>query len=132
MREGDEERFKLLQNYYLKCDDAADKSWSLRALGCTTNEKLLQELLNWILTSDDVRPQDKVFPFRTVANNLVGRELAWKFLQDKWDEWFKLFDGGFLVQHLAKMPSSFVTLDKANEVEKFFLVKLMLLFVHDL
>ena len=46
--------------------------------------------------------------------------LVLQFLQKRWDEWFKLFEGGFLVQHLAKIPSGFVSLEKAKEVQAFY------------
>jgi len=36
------------------------------------------------------------------------------------DEWYKKFEGGFLVQHLAKLPAEFVSFEKAKEVEEFY------------
>jgi len=117
---GGKEQFELLRNYYRKTDDPADKSWALRALGYTTKEELIEELLKWILESEEVRSQDKVFPFSVVGSHIKGRELAWKFLQKHWNDWFKKFDGGFMVQHLAKVPQYFVTFEKADEIEKFY------------
>jgi len=117
---GGKEQFELLQNYYRKTDDPADKSWALRALGYAQKEELIEELLKWIKESDEVRSQDKVFPFSVVGSHIKGREIAWKHLQNNWNDWFKFFDGGFIVQHLAKIPQHFVSFEKANEIEKFY------------
>jgi aminopeptidase N len=120
IRKGGKKEFELVKAHYLTVDDPAEKSWSLRSLGSTEDPQLLKDLLQWILDSDHVRSQDKVFPFNTVARNLKGRQLAWDFLKANWEKWYSTFDGGFLVQHLVKLPSGFVTEEKADEVEEFF------------
>ncbi|ETO03520.1 Aminopeptidase N precursor, partial [Reticulomyxa filosa] len=67
--------------------------------------------------SDDVRIQDNVFTFRVVAYSQIGREISWNYLQKTFEQWYKIVEGGFLVQHLAKIPSEFVSFQKAVEVE---------------
>ena len=82
MKFGTAKDFESLRAFYIKADDPADKTWSLRSLGLTRDPKCISTLLEWILTNDkEVRSQDKVFPFRTVAHTLAGRDLAFKFLQ---------------------------------------------------
>jgi len=121
VKNGGDEEFESVKKYYNTTENPLDKSAALRALGMVPSEKKITELLEWIISSDEVRSQDKVFPYRTLAHSgAKGREMAWQFLQKRWDQWFKLFEGGFLVQHLAKIPSGFVTADKAKEVEAFF------------
>ena len=41
-------------------------------------------------------------------------------IQDRWSEWFAKFEGGFLIQHLAKIPSGYVDKNKADEVEAWY------------
>jgi len=131
IKNGDKEQFDLLRAHYLKADDPADKSWSLRALGYTQNEEQIEVLLKWLLESNEVRSQDKVFPFNIAGSHINGREIAWKHLKKYWADWYKLYDGGFMVQHLAKIPQNFVTFEKADEIEQFFFPLLMLLNVKD-
>ena len=34
---------------------------------------------------------------------MQGRELAWKFAQDNWDELYNRYEGGFLLSRLIKV-----------------------------
>jgi puromycin-sensitive aminopeptidase len=73
--------------------------------------------------SSEVRSQDTVFVIGGVAANPKGRELAWKFVQEKWDELFVRYDGGFLLSRLVQTTTGdFTTEEKAKEVEAFFAV----------
>lgn len=123
IKNGGENELNALKKYYnYDGIDAMDKSSALRAMGYVNyNDEAIHNLLEWVMNSDEVRKQDKVFPYRCCANSgQRAREISWQFLQKRWAEWFKLFEGGFLVQHLAKIPSGFVTLEKAKEVEAFY------------
>jgi len=122
IKNGGEEEYNALMKYYNTTENPLDKSYSLRSLGLVQySEKAMTAFLEWVISSDEVRSQDKVFPYRAMAGSgAKGREMSWQFLQKRWDDWFKLFDGGFLVQHLAKIPSGFVTAEKAKEVEEFY------------
>ena len=122
IKNGGEKEFAALKQYYNTTENPLDKSHSLRSLGMVRySDKAMTDFLEWVISSDEVRSQDKVFPYRALAaSGAKGREAAWKFLQERWDQWFKLFEGGFLIQHLAKIPSGFVTAEKAKEVEEFY------------
>jgi aminopeptidase N len=117
---GGKKEFDTLRDYYRKATDPSEKSWALRSLAYTRTPATISDLLAWCLNSEEVRSQDKVFPIRVVGSSIAGRELAWSFLQKNFDELYKMLGGGFLVQHLVKVPSSFVSLKKANDVEKFY------------
>jgi len=73
--------YDILENYYKTVSDPAEKQWALRSLGSTRDPELINRLLYWIKDSEEVRNQDKVFPFRTAAQSNAGREIAWNFLQ---------------------------------------------------
>merc|ERR1719361_3233383 len=122
IKNGKEKEYNALKQYYNTTENPLDKSSALRSLGMVRySDKAMSDFLEWVISSDEVRSQDKVFPYRSIASSgSKGREMAWQFLQKRWDEWFKLFEGGFLVQHLAKIPSGFVTAEKAKEVEAFY------------
>lgn len=51
----------------------------------------------------------------------TGREMAWEFLQQHWQELFDRYEGGFLLTRLVKYcTENFATEERANEVEQFF------------
>jgi len=122
IKNGKEKEYNALKQYYNTTENPLDKSSALRSLGMVRySDKAMSDFLEWVISSDEVRSQDKVFPYRSMASSgSKGREMAWQFLQKRWDEWFKLFEGGFLIQHLAKIPSGFVTAEKAKEVEDYY------------
>lgn len=89
---------------------------------CSFNPKQQQKTLEFAMGSE-VRSQDTVFVIAGVAANPKGRELAWKFVQEKWTELFTRYDGGFLLSRLVQTTSAdFTTEEKAKEVEAFFAV----------
>ena len=56
-----------------------------------------------------------------MAGNLRGRQLAWQFVQDNWDEFDRRYgDGGFGLMRLVSVCGNFVDAAKIDEVEAFF------------
>ena len=85
-----------------------------------TSPELLQETLTRSLT-DDVRLQDTITVVTAVAANLNGRDLAWNFLKDQWEEFDKRYGGGgFGLMRLVSICGTFSTADKLEEVKSFF------------
>ena len=37
--------------------------------------------------------------------SVKGREMAWKFVQDNWDEFHNRYEGGFLLSRLIKVKA---------------------------
>ncbi|ETO01965.1 hypothetical protein RFI_35475 [Reticulomyxa filosa] len=93
VKNGGKDEFYAIKKYYLTVQDSTEKQWAI---------------------------QDNVFPFRVVANSQICREISWNYLQKTFEQWYKIFEGGFLVQHLAKIHSEFVSFQKAAEVETFY------------
>lgn len=51
----------------------------------------------------------------------IGRELAWDFLRNHWQEFHERYEGGFLLTRLVKYTTeNFASEERALEVEKFF------------
>ncbi|ETO13693.1 Aminopeptidase N precursor [Reticulomyxa filosa] len=117
---GGKEEFDTLQKYYLSTTDSSEQGRALRALALTTNPDIIPKLLEWIKDSDKIRNHDRVLPFSIVAQGIAGREMAWQMLQKTFDQWYSMFEGGFLGRDLVKIPSSFVSFEKADEIEKFY------------
>ena len=111
-----------------------DAMWQLRAdtplqeekvrflYGLTSFEDkaLLEETLNRSL-GDEVRVHDTVSVITLVAGNTLGRDLAWQFLKDNWDELDRRYgEGGFAIMRLVGIASAFTTLDMHDDVQRFF------------
>ena len=81
---------------------------------------LLEETLERSL-GDEVRVHDTVSVITLVAGNTLGRDLAWQFLKDNWDELDRRYgEGGFAIMRLVGIASAFTTLDMHDDVERFF------------
>lgn len=73
------------------------------------------------MLQDEVRSQDSVFVIISVANNVLGRNLAWEFFKENWSELMNRYQGGFLLARLVKfITENFASEDMAQEVENFF------------
>ena len=53
-----------------------------------------------------MRSQDTVFVIGGVTGSVKGRERAWQFVQDKWDDLQKRYQGQFLMARLVKVGLS--------------------------
>ena len=117
---GDAETYARLWELYEQADLQEEKIRLGLAMARFTQPELLQETLRRSLT-DAVRSQDTITVITAVAANLLGRQLAWQFVQDNWPELDRRYgDGGFGLMRLVSICSNFVAADKAAEVEAFF------------
>merc|ERR1711881_164856 len=89
-------------------------------MGGCDDEDMIKRVLDFSL-SDEVKAQDTVFCIAGCTRSLVGRQLTWKFFQDKWATLHEMYSGGFLINRLIKCVSSdFATVEMADEVKTFF------------
>ena len=92
----------------------------LLSLARFASPDLLQETLERSL-SDDVRSQDTITVVTAVAGNLRGRDLAWSFVKDHWEEFDRRYGGGgFGLMRLVSTCGIFVDAEKLADVESFF------------
>jgi len=92
----------------------------LLSLARFASPDLLQETLERSLT-DDVRSQDTITVVTAVAGNLHGRELAWSFVKDRWEEFDRRYGGGgFGLMRLVSICGAFADAGKLADVESFF------------
>ena len=97
-----------------------EKIRMLMSLARFQQEDLLRETLDRALT-DDVRLQDTIFVVSAVAANNRGRNLAWDFLKEKWDEFDRRYgSGGFGLMRLVAITNAFTSNEKRDDVAAFF------------
>jgi puromycin-sensitive aminopeptidase len=118
---GNSSAYEAVLKIFREADLHEEKVRCLRALGYSQQPDLLQRTLEFSLSAE-VRSQDTVFVIASVALNRYGREMAWQFLQDRWDEFDRRYGkGGFLLARLiSSTTENFTTEDRAQEVEAFF------------
>ena len=93
----------------------------IRALSGFPDPELIQETLDRSLDDDHVRSQDTISVMVATASNPHGRELAWRFLKDNWDEFDRRYgEGGFAIMRLVSIAGVFTTPEKRAEVREFF------------
>ena len=92
----------------------------LLSLARFASPELLQETLERSLT-DEIRLQDTITVVTAVAGNLHGRDLAWSFVKDRWEEFDRRYGGGgFGLMRLVSICGAFVDAGKLADVEAFF------------
>jgi len=83
---GDAEEWDFAWDRYQNSNVASEKSNLLAGLACTDQVWLLNRYLNKSLTEGSgVRKADGRTVISRIAHNLVGRDLAFDFVRDKWD-----------------------------------------------
>ncbi|XP_068631135.1 membrane alanyl aminopeptidase-like [Battus philenor] len=86
LRDGGYEDWRFLYQRRLNSNNQADQVAMLRALGCTTNDRAIEEFLQMVLSSD-VRAQDRVnalsFLYTGGQNNV---KLALQFVKQRVDD----------------------------------------------
>ena len=104
--------------------NAATEEEKVRVLGALTeftDRSLLQTTLERVLDVEYVRTHNAVGVMARMSMNPQGRDLAWQFLKDNWDEFERRYaDGGFAIMTLVGITGRFTTEDKAEDVAKFF------------
>ncbi len=115
------EGYDAVLRVYREADLHEEKNRCLRALGCSADKDLLRRTLKFSL-SDEVRGQDTPLAVAGVATNPLGRDLAWDFLRENWQEFDARYgQGGFIIARIVSIATEdFTTLEKAAEVEAFF------------
>ncbi|MPC23578.1 Aminopeptidase N [Portunus trituberculatus] len=89
--EGGEHEWTFAWQQYVAANVGSEKVTLLRAMACTRRPWLLSKYLEMALSPDSgIRKQDAHTVFGAIASNDVGRQLAWVFLQDHWDDIYDL------------------------------------------
>ncbi|XP_046969043.1 puromycin-sensitive aminopeptidase [Vanessa cardui] len=120
LAEANEATFQRFLQLYRAADLHEEKDRISRALGAVKDPALLKRVLEFAV-SDEVRAQDTVFVIVSVAVSRNGRDLAWQFFKDHWQEFMDRYQGGFLLARLVKSTTeNFASEACAQEIEEFF------------
>ena len=119
-QEGDRAVYDRIWDLERAAELHEEKIRLLMSLARFQQQDLLRETLDRALT-DDVRLQDTIFVVSAVAANSRGRDLAWEFLKEQWDEFDRRYGGGgFGLMRLVAITNSLTTNEKRDDVAAFF------------
>ncbi|XP_075148016.1 aminopeptidase N isoform X1 [Haematobia irritans] len=107
MEEGSFQEWHFAYRQYNRTTSASEKEQILSSLGCTTKPWLLSKYLNMTLNSTLIMKQDGARAFRAVAENPIGFEIAFDFLQSNIKEIAEYYGDGFST--LTSMIKSITT-----------------------
>jgi len=118
---GNESTWEAILHIFRTAEMSEEKVRALRALGHSRNTDLIRKTLDLSLT-DEVRAQDMFYAAGNCAANSAGRELTWKYLQERWTDFERrLGESQFLFGRIISYATKdFTDPEKAKEVEKFF------------
>ena len=119
-QQGDEATYGTIWDLYDGSPLEEEKMRLLMALGNFSDTGLLGETLERSL-SDRVRYHDTIQVVSGVAANRLGRDMAWDFVKENWDEFSRRYsDGLFALSRLVGITARFTTQERLDDVEGFF------------
>ena len=117
---GGKNEFKRFEKIYKNGSSEEEMDRALRALCSFKNRVQLERTLE-LAFSDDVRVQDAFKAVSLMASNPFGIDLAWEYVKKHWSEIVERFAGGHLFARFILPFSKFKTVERANEIEEFFI-----------
>ncbi|CAF4116475.1 unnamed protein product [Rotaria socialis] len=120
---GNQETFEQFKALYRKSDAQEEKIRLLMALCSFDDETIQYQALEYIWNENEVRKQDHKTAFVALAtHNCKGCEIAWKYLQDNWNKIEETYGehDAHLIKFIEDVPNHFVTKDREEEVQKFY------------
>ncbi|KAG1710221.1 hypothetical protein DVH05_017225 [Phytophthora capsici] len=118
---GDAANAKLLQDLHNKSDFAEERRDCLSAMGFVSGAAAKLQVLEWAV--ENVRSQDIHGPFCSVASDKLGAQVAWQYIQDKWDFLAKKYSAMTLGSIVCGVVSRFQSEAMTVEVEAFMVDK---------
>ncbi|KAL0904018.1 hypothetical protein M5K25_026087 [Dendrobium thyrsiflorum] len=109
--------YDSLLKIYRETDLSQEKTRILSCLASSPDPDIVSEALNFVLSSE-VRNQDAVYGIGGISRE--GREVAWKWLKEKWEYISKTWTGFLITRFVSTIVSPFSSDEKADEIEEFF------------
>ncbi|KAH9396547.1 hypothetical protein TYRP_019569 [Tyrophagus putrescentiae] len=117
---SDDVSYETLMKLYRESDMQEEKNRLSTSLGHLKSLPMIEKVLKFSIC-EEVRSQDSVFVIGSIANNPLGRDLAWSFFKENRKLFIERYDAGSLICRLIKLVTEhFNTEERANEVETFF------------
>ncbi|XP_050293862.1 aminopeptidase Ey-like [Anthonomus grandis grandis] len=123
IRDGGQDEWDFAWNRYLNTNVASDKEILLNALSCSKEIWILSRFLEWSITDNSaIRKHDTARVFASIAENPVGRDLAYKFLKVNWSR-IREYLGStsmFMSSIISYTTNNFNTEEEVNDFKSFF------------
>jgi len=122
VKHGDQEEWDLVWDRMVAATDQAEEARLRGALACTRQPWLLQKLLDRVVEKNSkIRSMDGFRTIGSVAGNLIGADMAWRFTRENWDKVLAINSDskGGAAGLLQTMVSGFKTRIQLNEFEVF-------------
>lgn len=85
IKAGGQEEWDFAWQRYLKTNVGSEKEIIMTALGCSRETWILSRYLEWAVTENSgIRKQDTARVFASVASNVIGQQLTYRFLKNNW------------------------------------------------
>jgi puromycin-sensitive aminopeptidase len=123
VQHGSETDFETVLGAYANAPMDEERVRCIRALGCTRDTAKIRWLLDWGLDRSQVKSQDAIYVYSTLAANThKGRQAAWSYLRENWPVFYQRFGkGNFLLSSfVSSILRDFSTEEMASEAEEFF------------
>ena len=118
--QADQGVYDTLWRLYREADLHEEKVRILGALARVQDADLLSDLLGRSL-GEEVRSQDTPIVVVQAAGSPMGRDLAWTFVKENWDELDRRYGkGGFAIMRLVSLASGFSSAEREADVTAFF------------
>ena len=119
-KSGDERTYETMWDLHAAEHLQEEKVRLLSALTQFPEAELVDETLSRSF-GDRVRSHEAIGVIVRTAATRMGRDLAWQFLRDNWQEVDRRYgEGGFGLMFIVEITSGFSSGDRLYEVEKFF------------
>ncbi|CAH7667912.1 hypothetical protein BY996DRAFT_4583678 [Phakopsora pachyrhizi] len=120
VKHGGEDEYEAVLSVYRKPSNPSDKIAAMCALCATREEALLKRTFDFIL-SGEVKEQDFMYFFSSLARNKHSRRDMWKFVETNFEELMKRFKGNFSIGRLIQYSFDQLTGEEDRlAVQKFF------------
>ncbi|XP_070178504.1 uncharacterized protein [Littorina saxatilis] len=121
--EGDTTDWVFVYKHYTIDDDTTESTNLRHALSCTKDPVLLRRLLNMALDPEEIRTQDVATTIQWVAENPLGRDIAFQFYVDNFEGIKALLDVLYLGRTLLSTSSHFNTDYNLQQLQQFSVVR---------
>lgn len=112
----------FLYGVYLREENANERNLILKSLACSRVPWILVRYLNWTFSESntDIRRQDNLFVFQSMASQNYGKDIAFHFLRENW-RWIFDIHGeskvfGRMINQFDSMNSEF----ELNQIKEFY------------
>lgn len=119
--QGGEEEWDFAWDQFQKATVVNEADKLRAALACSKEVWILNRYLNYTLNPDLIRKQDATSTISSIAGNVIGKTLAWDFVQINWKKLFNDYGGGsFSFSNLIQaVTRRFSTEHELQQLEQF-------------